>query len=316
MGHYISKRLIIAAFVIFSITVINFILINMIPGNPADILIDPNLSAESIAAKKEMLGLDSPMYMRYIKWIINLFHGNLGYSLTTFQPVSQIIVERIGPTLLLNCSSFLVGLFIAIPLGIESAKRAHSKMDHLVSSISLFAVSVPSFIFALFGLYFFSVVLRILPSAGMYTIGSSDSLIDRLVHLILPVSVLSLGVAGVLVRYCRASMIEVMGKNYLLLAKAQGFRTIFIDYVLAFKNALTPLVSVTGTQLAGLLGGSVVIEQIFSWPGLGQLAYQSITNRDYSTLMGICLVTSIMVTLANLITDLIYPIVDPRVKHE
>ena len=315
MRNYILKRIFTAVILIFIITVINFILINLAPGNPVDAMIDPNASQEVIQLKKEALGLNGPLYVRYFKWLINVLHGNLGYSMTTYQPVSQMISYRIMPTLILNFLSLLIGFAIAIPLGIASAVRQYSKFDSAVTSAFLIGMSTPSFVFALLFIFLFSVTFRILPSSGMYTIGSSN-ILDRIRHLILPVVVLSIGTASSDTRFVRTCMLDVLGENYLRTARSKGLKEFTVIHRHAFRNALNPIVTITGTQVASLLGGSVVVEQIFSWPGLGQLTYQSITGRDYTTLMAINLITSVLVAIAYLLTDIVYTFIDPRIHYE
>lgn len=316
MRNYILRRFLTAVVLVFFITMINFILINLAPGNPVDAMIDPNASQETIQAKKEALGLNGPLYLRYIRWLINVLHGNLGYSLTTYQPVSQLIADRIAPTLILNFLSLLVGFAVAIPLGTVSAVRQYSKIDSVTTAGSLIGISTPPFVFALLFIFIFSVTLKILPSSGMFMIGGGADVWDRIRHLILPVAVLSIGSASTDIRYIRICMLDVLGKDYLRTARSKGLRESAVIYIHAFRNALNPIASITGVQIASLLGGSVVVEQIFSWPGIGQLTYQSITGRDYTTLMAINLITSVLVAVINLITDILYTVIDPRIQYE
>ncbi len=316
MSNYIIRRLLTAVLIIFCITVINFILINLAPGDPVDMMVDPNQSPESIQARKEALGLNDPLPVRYGKWLQAALQGDFGYSLSTFRPVSEMVGGALGPTLLLTGLALIVGLIAAVPLGILSAAKPRSKIDHAVTTGALIAVSVPGFVFSLIFIFVFSVKLKLLPSSGMFSIGESSGLADRLQHLILPVATLSLAVAATQVRYVRASVLETMHQDFLRTARAKGLSEFRVICVHALRNALNPIVSVTGLQVATLLGGSVVVEQIFSWPGLGMLTYQSVILRDYPTLMAINLITAVTVMMVNLVTDLVYSVIDPRIRYK
>ncbi|MCS7462085.1 ABC transporter permease [Paenibacillus doosanensis] len=316
MLAYIIRRLLIAIPVLIGVTVINFIIINMAPGDPVDMMIDPNISAEDIMAKKEALGLNDPLYMQYFRWLVNLLQGNLGFSLTTYQPVSHMIGERIGPTVLLMGVALVVGLIIAIPLGILSATRQYSKLDYLATAGSFLGISIPNFFLALGLIYVFALELKWLPSGGMFTLGGDGGILDRVLHLILPVMVLGIGIAGKKIRYVRSSVLEILGQDYLRTARAKGLHEFVVVNKHALRNALIPIVTVVGLEVPILLGGAVVTEQIFSWPGIGQLTMGSIMNRDYPTLMALNLMAAIMVLAANLLTDIVYSVVDPRIKYK
>ncbi|MBY9078121.1 Glutathione transport system permease protein GsiC [compost metagenome] len=316
MLSYIIRRLLIAVPVLFGVTIINFIIINMAPGNPVDMMIDPSIPASVIEAKKEALGLNDPMYMQYFHWLGNVFQGNLGFSYTTYQPVAQMIGERIGPTLLLMGLAMIIGLIIAIPLGILSAVKQYSKLDYLASVSSLIGISVPHFFLGLGMIYIFALQLKILPTGGMFTLGEGGGFLDVLKHLILPVMVLGIGMAGKKMRYVRSSVLEILDQDYLRTARAKGVREFLVVNKHALRNALIPIITVVGLEIPSLLGGAVVIEQIFSWPGLGQLTIGSISNRDYPTLMALNMMAALIVLFSNLLTDIVYSIVDPRIKYQ
>lgn len=315
MFNYIIRRILIAIPVLIGVTIISFIIINMAPGSPIDMIVDPSISAADIAAKKEALGLNAPLYIQYINWMKNVLHGNLGYSMTSYRPVSQIIGERIVPTLALMGSSLIVGLIIAIPIGILSATKQYSKLDYISTTGSLLGISVPTFFLGLSMIYIFALKLKVFPSGGMVTLGEDPTLGDKFKHLILPALVLGVNVAGKQVRYVRASMLEVLDQDYLRTARAKGLREGIVVNRHGFRNALLPIVTVVGLEITALLGGAVVTEQIFSWPGIGRLTMESILSRDYPTLMGLNLIAALMVLGANLFTDIIYSVVDPRIKY-
>jgi peptide/nickel transport system permease protein len=313
---YIIRRLLIAIPVLFGVTIVNFIIINLAPGNPVEMFIDPNTTQEQIELRKEQLGLNDPLWVQYLHWLGNLFQGNLGYSISTYEPVTKIILERIGPTFELMVLALILGLLIAIPLGIISAVRQYSKLDYFVTGASFFGISIPHFFLGLGVIYIFAVQLQILPAGGMSTLGSEGSFVDKLTHLILPVLVLALGIAGRKVRYVRASLLEVLGQDYLRTARAKGLKEFVVINKHALKNALIPIITIVGLEIPALLGGAVIIEQVFQWPGMGQLTIQTIMSRDYPTLMAINLLTAFMVLAANLLTDILYSFADPRIKYQ
>ncbi|UUZ79122.1 ABC transporter permease [Paenibacillus sp. P26] len=315
MFSYIVRRLLIAVPVLFGVTIVNFIIINMAPGSPVDMLIDPNITAADIEAKKAALGLNQPLYVQYYYWMVNLLQGNLGFSFSSYQPVAHMIGERLGPTVLLMGLSILLGIAIAIPLGVMSATRQYSKLDYLATGGSFMGISIPHFFLALGLIYIFSLKLKWLPSGGMVTLGGEGGFTDRMLHLVLPVMVLGIGLAGKKIRYVRASVLEILGQDYLRTARAKGVREFLVVNKHALRNALIPIITVVGLEIPMLLGGAVITEQIFSWPGIGQLTMASIMSRDYPTLMGLNLLAATMVLAANLLTDVVYSIADPRIKY-
>ncbi|MEH7277026.1 ABC transporter permease [Neobacillus vireti] len=316
MLPYIIRRLLIAIPVLFGVTIVNFLIINMAPGNPVDMYIDPNTSQEQIDLRKDQLGLNDPIWVQYFKWLGNLLQGNLGFSFSTFEPVSKIILERLGPTIELMIFSLIVGLLIAIPIGIISAVKQYSKLDYFFTGGSFLGISIPQFFLGLGLIYIFAIQLQILPAGGRSTLGSEGDFIDRIQHLILPVVVLAVGIAGKKVRYVRASLLEVLGQDYLRTARAKGLKEFVVTNKHALKNALIPIITVVGLEIPLLLGGAVITEQVFQWPGMGQLTIQSIMSRDYPTLMALNLLTAVFVLAANLITDILYSFADPRIKYK
>jgi ABC-type dipeptide/oligopeptide/nickel transport systems, permease components len=316
MVNYIIRRILIAIPVLFGVTVISFLIVNMAPGSPLDMIVDPNISEADIAARKAALGLNAPLYIQYWHWLANMMQGNLGYSLTTYRPVAEIIGERIGPTVLLMGSSLAIGLLISLPLGILSATRQYSRLDYFCTAGSLFGISVPTFFLGLSLIYIFSLVLKWLPSSGMVTLGTGGDVLDRLEHLIMPAMVLGAFFAGKMIRYVRSCMLEILDQDYLRTARAKGVREAVVINRHALRNGLIPIVTVVGLEVAALLGGAVITEQIFSWPGLGQLTMESVLSRDYSTLMGLNLLAAVVVLTVNLLTDIIYSLVDPRIRYE
>jgi len=315
MFQYIVRRILIAIPVLLGVTIFNFLIIYMAPGNPVDMYINPDATEEDIQIKKEALGLNDPLYIQYFRWLGNILHGDFGISYTTYEPVLHIITERIGPTLLLMSVSLVVAYLIAIPIGIISATKQYSWTDYFTTTFSFLGVSIPPFFLGLGVMYVFAVVLQILPTGGMNTLGNEGGFLDTLFHLIMPVFVLSMGIAGSMVRYVRSSMLEVLGQDYLRTARAKGLREFVVTNKHALRNALIPIITIIGMDIPILIGGAVVTEQIFQWPGLGQLTIQSIGSRDYSVLMAINFSAAIVVLFSNLLTDIFYTVADPRIKY-
>lgn len=314
MIKYILKRILIAIPVLIGITILNFLLMNLAPGSPLDMMRNPMVSDVALDMKAEALGLNAPMYVQYFRWMGELFKGNLGYSYITYQPVTQLIKEHLGPTLLLMGTSLIIGLMIAIPVGVYSATKQYSKVDYVAVTGSFLGISIPSFFFSLILIYVFTVRLNWLPSSGMVTLGGSGDFIDILKHLIMPATVLIIAVAGRNIRYVRSSMLEILEQDYLVTAKAKGLSRFLIINKHGMRNALIPIITVIGMEIPLIFGGAVVIEQIFSWPGIGLLTMSSILSRDYPTVMGLNLVAALIVLLANLLTDIAYSVANPAIK--
>ena len=316
MTTYILRRILIAIPILLGVTILNFAIVNLAPGSPVDMILDPNATAESIEAKKEQLGLNDPIYVQYWHWLTNLLQGNLGYSYTTYEPVSSILGDRLWPTISLMGITLIVSLVVAIPLGIYSAVRQNSFLDYFATGSSFLAVALPNFFLGLGLIYVFSVQLGVLPSGGMSAVGGDRSFFGNILYYLMPVFVLATGLIGKIMRFVRASVIEILGQDYLRTARAKGLSEIIVVNKHAFKNALIPIITIIGLEIPMLFGGAVVTEQIFSWPGIGQLTISSILSRDYSTLMAINLMAAVIVVVSNLLTDIAYSFVDPRIKYQ
>ncbi|WP_181444396.1 ABC transporter permease [Bacillus sp. 03113] len=315
MFQYILRRILIAIPVLLGVTIFNFFIINLAPGNPVDMYVNPDTTQADIDAKKEALGLNDPIIVQYWHWLQNLLKGDFGFSYTTYEPVANLIADRVGPTLLLMGVSLIIAYLIAIPIGIISATKQYSWVDYLSTTVSFLGISIPHFFMGLGGIYIFAIIFKFLPTGGMTTLGSDGGFGDTFMHLILPAFVLATGIAGSMVRYVRTSMLEVLGQDYLRTARAKGLKEFIVTNKHALKNALIPIITVVGMDIPLLIGGAVVTEQIFQWPGLGQLTIQSISSRDYPTLMAVNMMAAFAVLFSNLITDILYSVVDPRIKY-
>ncbi|MFC7405632.1 ABC transporter permease [Georgenia alba] len=316
MTTYLVRRLLISIPVLLGVTVLNFAIIQLAPGSPADLYLDPNAGPDYRERVEAALGLDQPVLVQYWNWLSQLARGDLGLSYVSRTPVADVLAERIGPTLLLMGLSLVVAYAIAIPVGILAAKKKGTWVDYTVVGGAFFGVSVPNFFLGLALIYIFSLQLGWLPTGNMVTIGGGGGgLVDRILHLILPVTVLSTAIAGNMVRYVRASMVDALSEDYIRTAHAKGLAPKVVTNKHALRNALIPIVTILTVDLAGLLGGAIVSEQVFQWPGLGLLTIQSISSRDYSVLMGINLVAALAVFTANILADILYAVVDPRIEY-
>ena len=313
MGKYILKRILIAIPVLIGITLIDYAIM-CLAGSPLEMLKGPRISDAALQAKEIAAGLDKPLIVQYFVWLWQLLQGNLGYSMKSYEPVGVMIGSHIGPTLLLMGASLTLSLLIAVPAGIYSAVKQYSKGDYAVVTASFIGSSIPSFFLALILIYIFTVKLGILPSGGMNTLGMDGSVADTIRHMVLPVTVLAVSLAGSNIRYIRSSFLEILQQDYLRTARAKGIGYKRVIWKHAMRNALLPIVTVIGMQIPMLFGGAVIIEQVFSWPGLGLMTMSAIIGRDYPVIMGVCLLSAVVVLIANLVTDILYALVDPTIS--
>ena len=318
MGRYIVKRLLTAVVAFFGITIIAYLLATLMPGSPLDLLVQPEtrVSAEELAEIEHRMGLDKPVIIQYFYWLKNLLMGNFGTSYSQHRPVLELIKARIGPTLLLSFSALLVGVLISVPLGMIAGYKSYSGWDYGSTILAFAGQAAPNFFVALLLIYIFAVKLKVLPVSGMYDAGSSGSVGELLRHMCMPCLALAFQHIGIYTRQMRNSMAECMSDDYVRTARAKGVseRKLLFKHVL--RNALLPLVTQVGLSLAMLAGGAIVTEQVFSWPGMGTLMLNAIKGRDYPLIMGITVVISLVVLIGNLVVDLIYRALDPRIDDK
>lgn len=315
MTKYIVKRILIAIPVLLLITVIDFGLM-CLSGNPLEMMGGARVSQAALAQKAIVWGLDKPPVVQYFIWLFGLLQGDLGISYSTYQPVSQMILSHLGPTLLLMGAALVLSLIFSLLGGIFSATHAYSKGDYTVVSLSFLGSSVPSFFLALLLIYLFTVKLGILPSSGMTTLGVGGGVLDVLKHMIMPTLVLAFGMAGTNIRYFRSAVMEILQQDYLRTARAKGIGHRRVIYKHALRNAMLTVITVIGMEIPVLFGGAVVVEQVFSWPGLGLMTMNAITGRDYPVIMGVCLFTAVVVLVGNLVTDILYAAADPTISFQ
>ncbi len=317
MIKYFIRRLLISIPVLLGITMITFGAYNLAPGDPISAMIDPTapMSPEVLIKMKEDLGLNKPIAVRYVIWLKEAARGNLGFSYNSSTPVMRRIQDRLPATLALTISSFILAIGIGVPLGVYSALRQYSKLDYLLTLFAFFAVSVPAFFFALGMIYIFSLRLDLFPVQGMRDPDAANKTLDFLRHLILPAVVLGLERIAGFLRYTRSAVLEVLGQDYMTTARAKGLRERVVLWQHGFRNALISIVTILALNIPALFGGAFIIEWIFAWPGMGQLAVQSVNMRDYPTLMGTALISSTLVLFSNLLADMLYAVVDPRIRY-
>lgn len=320
MQQYLIRRLLQSALLLLLISAIVFAILNFAPGGPLSGLRFELSSEEydeaAIQRYKELLGLDKPVYMRYFLWLGNIFQGDWGtsWSVASGQPVIELIWRRLGATLLLTGTAALLSLTLGMIIGIVSAIKQYSFVDTVSTIFSFIGISIPTFWFGLMMIVVFAVQLDWLPAGGMSEYGREGDVGDRLKHLIMPVAVLSLiNVAG-WSRYIRASMLNVLQEDYLRTARAKGLSSWTVINRHALRNALIPLVTLLGLEIPTLFGGAIVTETIFAWPGMGRLYLDALSSKDYPLAQGLLLVTAILVVLSNLLADIGYVVVDPRVR--
>jgi peptide/nickel transport system permease protein len=263
--------------------------------------------------RRHELGLDQPVPVRYLVWLRGALQGDLGYSIQSHRPISEEIAKRIPPTLALMIVAILIAVLVGIPFGILSALRPYSKADYGLTTVTLALSSVPTFVLGLAAIYIFAVWLNLLPSGGMQTLGKPSSPLDFGTHLLLPALVLGLASAAPLLRYTRASMLEALNGEYVVAAKAKGLTPNTVVVRHAFRNSLIPIITVVGLLLPELVAGAVITEQIFAWPGMGQLAVRAASDRDPALMMGVVLLIGTAVLVSNILVDITYARADPRV---
>lgn len=320
MTKYIIQRILVSIPVFLGITLFVYALYSLSPGDPVINLIGGDqyqrMTAEQIQKIRVQFDFDKPWTVRYVKWLGRLLKGDLGYPLKGTKPVAKQIGERIPATLLLMGTALLLALLIGVPVGIIMALKQYSALDTALTVVVFAFLSLPSFFVGLGAIYIFALKLDILPTYGMMTVGAPFSIIDRAKHIIMPACILGFASAGVYARYTRASMLDVMRSEYVTTARAKGLkeRTITVRHI--FRNALLPIVTIVAAELPVLLGGAIITEQIFQWPGLGMLTIKRTSERDFPVLMGITVLTAVMILVSNLLADILYAAVDPRIRYD
>ncbi|MDT8858803.1 ABC transporter permease [Alkalihalobacillus sp. MEB130] len=315
MISYIIKRVIMMIPILFGISVLSFAIMYAAPGKPAIMNLDPEISPEVREAQIERLGLNDPIPVQYVRWLGNVVQGDFGTSYSRKIPVTDMILDRLPNTLLLMASSLFIAAIIAIPFGVISATRQYSLTDYGVTMGSFLGLATPNFWLGIMLIMLFSVQLGWTPVGGVATIGADFSIIDRLHHLILPAFVLATADMAGLTRYTRSSMLEVINQDYIRTARAKGFRERRVVYKHGLRNGLIPVITMFGLMLPTMIGGSAIVESVFNWPGIGKMFIDATFQRDYPVIMAITMFGAVLTVIGNLIADILYAILDPRIEY-
>ena len=315
MTSFLVRRAVASVLVLFIVATFTFFLVQLAPGG-VSILMNPNLPLEEVARLERVLGLDRPAHEQYVRWLSNLVRGDLGGSLTYGnRPVLDMVLERIPATVYLGFAAFLLTVAVGIPIGIHSARHHNGAIDQVVSFVSFLGLATPNFWLGILLIVVFAVQLRWLPASGIGPSLDEADLWARLRHLILPAVVMASSRPAAVVRFTRSAWLEVVALDFVRTARSKGASQARIDRRHIFKNAMIPVVTIIGVQLPQILGGSAVVETLFSWPGLGRLAVDAALRRDTPLILGITLVVAVFVVLSNLLVDLLYPVLDPRIRY-
>lgn len=317
MSRFLVRRLLQSVLLLFIVLTITFFLLHLAPGDPMSRYYNPDISPDTVRHIKESLGLDRPLYEQYFKWMGSFARGDFGVSLRYLRPVRDVLGEAIPNTLRLTVVALLLHIVLGLTLGILSAAKRYSVFDRANTIAALFVYSIPSFWLALMLILVFSLKLGLLPSSHMQSVdteglGACALFFDRARHLVLPAFVLGVASAASTARYMRGSMLDVLREDYIRTARAKGLPESRVFLKHAFRNAALPVVTIVGLSLPFLFGGAVIVETIFAWPGMGRLAVDAIYARDYPVVLAINFVVAAIVIIANLLTDVAYGLLDPR----
>jgi peptide/nickel transport system permease protein len=309
----IGRRLLIAVPILLVSAVIVFAIMRLVPGDPAAAILGSNATPAAIIALRHQLGLDQPVTTQFFHWLGGVLHGDFGHDYVTNQSITQEITSRLPVTAELAAVAFVLALVVAVPLGIIAAVRRDGWIDRFVRGIAVITIALPDFVFGMIGVLVFALKMSLAPTSGFISI-SVGGLGENIQSLALPAIALALGLGGVLVRTTRSAMVDVLDADYVRFARASGFGGLTVVFRYALRNAAVPIVTVIGLQLGYLLGGTVVVEQLFSLPGIGQLIVQAMLNRNYPVVQACVLIFVVAFIVASLITDIVYTVLNPRLR--
>lgn len=314
MQNYILRRILLIFPILLGLSVFVFVLIRLAPGDPATFYLPPGESVDpDIRIRvRERLGLDQPIHVQYYRWLTSALQGDFGFAYGYGEPVLSLIWSRLPATVELQLAAIVLALSFAIPIGVLSAIRQYSLMDNILTAFAFFGLSMPNFWFALLMIFFFAVQFDLLPAVGD---GGGKPWGERWQYLVMPALALALYYMAWYARFMRTSMLEVIKKDYITTARAKGLpeRTVLLRH--AFRNAMLPMITVVGLSLPRLVGGSIIIESVFAWPGIGRLGYDAVLRRDYPTIMALMVLSAAFVMIVNLLVDIAYSYVDPRIRY-
>jgi peptide/nickel transport system permease protein len=309
---YILKRLLSLIPVLLVVAVVVFLVIHITPGDPAAVMLGPDASPDQVAKLHQELGLDLPLYQQFTTWVFGVVRGDLGWSIFMKEPVLQAFCSHLGPTVSLAIFAQLIAILLAIPLGVIAAKKRGSAVDQSLMGVALIGISVPSFLLGLFLILLFAVQLKWLPVAGYKPL--SEGLFLHLRYLVLPAIALGAMQAALIARMTRSSMLDILNANYIKTARSKGVKEKMIVFKHALRNAFIPILTVIGQTFGTLVAGAAVVETVFNIPGIGQLVVNSVERRDFAVIQGTIMLVATSYVLINLVIDLLYGVVDPRVR--
>ncbi|MER3399412.1 MAG: diguanylate cyclase [Chloroflexota bacterium] len=317
MTKFVLRRLLQAIPTLLGISIVIFVVIRLAPGDPVNLFFDPTIKGEDLERMRRQLGLDRPLYVQYVDWVTSLLRGDFGRSFVTHEPVLKRIAERLPNTIQLSLVAVVISLLVGPTLGILAATHRGGPIDQLVRVMAVAVDAVPNFWLGLMLILILAVQFRLFPSGGMYTLRGAfmPPLLDRLWHLALPALVLAAGPIALYSRLMRTEMLEVLSQDYIRTAQSKGLAERAVLYGHALRNAVLPIVTVLGGTLPFLFGGAVVTESVFSWPGMGRLFVDAAYSRDYPMVLGISIIASVLVVVGQLLSDILYGVVDPRIRY-
>jgi peptide/nickel transport system permease protein len=318
MLTYIVRRLLISIPILLGITLIVFLIASAMPGDAvmAMITAETPVTEDLIKMRKGQLGLDQPLPIQYLRWLGRLGQGSLGFSFASGEPVSKVIMDRIPATLELMFLALVFAIVVGVFLGVISALRQYSWLDYAFTFLGFTGISIPDFFFGMILVYIFALRLKMFPTSGFSTAGEAFSWADNLRHVALPALALGLLRMATFMRYTRASMLEVVNNDYVRTARAKGIQEWLVTMRHILRNALIPIITVIGMALPALFGGSIIVETIFQWPGIGLMFITAVTSRDSPLIMAYVLISAVIVLASNLLTDIVYSWIDPRIRYE
>lgn len=314
MKKYIIKRILGLIPVLLLVSIFSYLIIQAAPGDPVDNYVRPGMTQEQIEAVKEEYGLNGNIVQQYLNWLTHVLKGDLGTSIYKHRPVTEMIAERLPATLMMMGAALLISIIISVPLGLWAGLHKNKLVDKVISVITYLGISVPPFWFAMILVLFFALQLHWFPTGGMRSVNVNTTA-DLLWHLVLPSIVLSLNNMATFTKYIRSNTISQLEEDYVITAISKGTSKTKILFKHVLKNCLLPIITLIGINIAGLVCGSFVIENVFSWPGIGRLAMEAIGNRDYPVIMGYTMFSCLILILGNLIADILYAIADPRIRQ-
>jgi peptide/nickel transport system permease protein len=318
VGAYFLRRILIAVPVMLGITLAAFLVLSAAPGDAITARLNPEVRAsltdEQIEEARHAVGLDQPLPIQYLVWLGGVLRGDFGYSIASGRSVVNEVTTRVGPSLELMIAAALIAVIVGVPFGVISAVNQYGRLDYFLGALTSFLISTPTFVVGLIFIFVLGVNLRLLPVGELYTFGKENDIVDRLAHLAMPAAILGLANAAPLVRYTRASMLDVMNSEYVTTARSKGLANRIVLIRHGLRNALIPVITLIAILIPELVAGAVVTETLFNWPGLGQLSVSAASERDPAVMMGVVLIVGFAVLTASILADLAYSIADPRIR--